>query len=81
MMPARMHGFPYLSGNSFLGVPRSDHKRPYAVAGVPFDGAVDNSAPFAIRPETSGATSLTSNAAASFVWTHLCGLLAARRNT
>ena len=67
MMPARMHGFPYLSGNSFLGVPRSDHKRPYAVAGVPFDGAVDNSAPFAIRPEstyksgkvvqTSGATS------------------------
>lgn len=51
MMHARMHGFPYLSGNSFLGVPRSDRNRPYAVAGVPFDGAVTNRPGARFAPE------------------------------
>jgi agmatinase len=36
------HGFAYLSGNSFLGVPRQDRSRRYAVVGVAYDGAVTN---------------------------------------
>jgi len=51
MMHARKHGFPYLSGNSFLGVPRSDADRRYAVAGVPYDGAVTNRSGARFAPE------------------------------
>ena len=51
MMHARAHGFPYLAGNSFLGVPRGDAGRPYAVAGIPFDGAVTNRPGARFAPE------------------------------
>lgn len=51
MMHARAHGFPYLAGNSFLGVPRDDASRCYAVAGIPFDGAVTNRPGARFAPE------------------------------
>ena len=34
--------FAYLSGNSFLKVPRNDTSKPYAIVGIPYDGAVTN---------------------------------------
>jgi agmatinase len=48
------HGFAYLSQNTFLKAPAGDAARPFAVAGIPFDGAVTNRpgarfAPDAIR--------------------------------
>ncbi|MBI3525565.1 MAG: agmatinase [Betaproteobacteria bacterium] len=50
-MHARMYGFPYLSANSFLGAPHDDASRRYAVAGVPFDGAVTNRPGARFAPE------------------------------
>lgn len=48
------HGFAFLSQNSFLKAPHGDASKPFAVAGIPFDGAVTNRpgarfAPDAIR--------------------------------
>ena len=48
------HGFAYLSQNYFLSVPNDTEQKPFAVAGIPYDGAVTNrpgarSAPSAIR--------------------------------
>src|SRR5579864_2631253 len=37
-----MTSFAFLSDNSFLKVPRSDFARPFAVAGVAWDGSVTN---------------------------------------
>lgn len=34
--------FAYQSGNSFLKSPRNDASKPYAIVGVPYDGAVTN---------------------------------------
>lgn len=36
------HGFAFLSQNTFLKVPRADSSRPFAVAGVAWDGSVTN---------------------------------------
>lgn len=36
------HEFPYLAQGSFLGVPKGDPSRPYAVVGVAYDGATTN---------------------------------------
>jgi agmatinase len=36
------HHFAYLSGQTFLGVPHNADGRPYAIAGVAYDGAVTN---------------------------------------
>lgn len=48
------HGFAYLSQNYFLSVPNDTEQKPFAVAGIPYDGAVTNRpgarfAPAAIR--------------------------------
>ncbi len=48
------HGFAYLSQNRFLSVPDSTEHKPFAIAGIPYDGAVTNRpgarfAPAAIR--------------------------------
>ena len=40
-MSQKVH-FAYLSGNSFLNVPKNQADRPYAIVGVPYDGAVTN---------------------------------------
>jgi agmatinase len=44
-------GFPYLARNTFLGVPVHDESRRYAVAGVPYDGAVTNRPGARFAPE------------------------------
>jgi agmatinase len=51
MMHDQEHGFAFLSGNSFLGVPRRDTERRYAVVGVPYDGAVTNRPGARFAPE------------------------------
>ena len=48
------HGFAYLSQNYFLSVPNDTAQKPFAIAGIPYDGAVTNRpgarfAPAAIR--------------------------------
>ena len=48
------HGFAYLSQNYFLSVPNDAEQKPFAIAGIPYDGAVTNRpgarfAPAAIR--------------------------------
>lgn len=43
--------FAYLARNTFLGVPHRDAARPFAVAGVPYDGAVTNRPGARFAPE------------------------------
>jgi len=41
-MSSQEINFAYHSGNSFLNVPRNQSDKPYAIVGVPYDGAVTN---------------------------------------
>ena len=41
-MASQAINFAYLSGNSFLNVPKNMADKPYAIVGVPYDGAVTN---------------------------------------
>lgn len=60
--------FAYQSGNSFLKSPRSEAAKTYAIVGM---DCVE------VTPVYNHAE-ITTNAAATFVWTYFCGVIAAQ---